>query len=653
MKTPPSFRYYLSILFLTFLGSLSAQCIEGDCENGQGAIVYPDGGRYFGTFRAGQPYGEGIRIYADGRRYTGRLARGLPDGVGAMLTPDGDIRRGRWRSGVWVGPAPETGSTAPSPVAGLTGCVDGDCADGRGVYVLPDGAVYTGTFRDGEIHGTGVCLYPDGSRYSGNWDQRLPHGRGTKTWPDGREESGLWIRGVLRDRTGVPAFAERSIQAHDAGFAPQSGCLRGDCTQGSGRYAYPDGSSYRGEFQNQLPHGVGVFHYANGDRYEGEFSRGLRDGEGILIRRDQRRLEGYWRAGEFLSAEEPLGCVRGDCREEVSVFVYRGGDRYIGAFAQGQPNGRGQLLYANGNRYEGQFRDGEFHGQGSFFETSGRIFRGQWEAGTYLGLSTVPPPPATAASPPEPSATTPPPAPARPAAPKVWALIIGIATYPHMPALRYPDDDAYRLFSFLKSPAGGAVPDEQIKLLVDEAATEAAIRAEAQRLFRKAGPNDLVLLYFSGHGLPGAFLPIDYDGYTHEIRHAELRELLAASPARHKVCLADACHSGSLLAERGKQPGILERYYDQLAKADPGTALIMSSKAEETSLESSGLRQGVFSHYLIRGAKGEADVDANGYVTILELFEFVQRNVSDYTGMKQNPVIEGDFDPGMIFSVVE
>jgi hypothetical protein len=632
---------------LSSFGSLSAQCIEGDCENGRGALVYPDGGRYFGTFQSGQPHGEGIRIYADGRRYTGRLQRGLPDGVGAMLTPDGTTRRGRWRAGVWIGPAPDRDVSVASPVAGLTGCVDGDCQDGRGVYVLPDGAVYTGTFRDGEIHGTGVCLYPDGSRYSGSWDQRLPHGRGTKTWPDGREASGLWIRGVLRETTGRRStLAERSVTAYDAGFAPQSGCLRGDCVQGNGRYAYPDGSSYRGEFQDQLPHGFGIFHYANGDRYEGEFTRGLRDGQGTLISRDQRRLSGYWRAGEFLSAEEPLGCIRGDCEDEVSVFVYRGGDRYIGAFAQGQPNGRGQLLYANGSRYEGQFRDGVFHGQGAFFEQSGRIFRGEWEAGTFVGASAP-------TAPPDRPVASPAPEPARPAAPKVWALIIGIATYPHMPALRYPDDDAYRLFSFLKSPAGGAVPDAQIKLLVDEAATEAAIRTEARRLFQRAGPNDLVLLYFSGHGLPGAFLPIDYDGYTHEIRHAELRELLAASPARHKVCVADACHSGSLLAERGKQPGLLQRYYEQLAQAEPGTALIMSSKAEETSLESSGLRQGVFSHFLIRGAKGEADVDANGLVTIRELFEFVQRNVSDYTGQQQNPVIEGDFDPEMVFSVVE
>ncbi len=83
-----------------------------------------------------------------------------------------------------------------------------------------------------------------------------------------------------------------------------------------------------------------------------------------------------------------------------------------------------------------------------------------------------------------------------------------------------------------------------------------------------------------------------------------------------------------------------------------GTALIMSSKADETSLESAGLRQGVFSHFLIRGLKGEADKDKNKTVTVEELYEFVAQNVRDYTGNRQSPVIKGTYDPVMPVSAV-
>ena len=78
----------------------------------------------------------------------------------------------------------------------------------------------------------------------------------------------------------------------------------------------------------------------------------------------------------------------------------------------------------------------------------------------------------------------------------------------------------------------------------------------------------------------------------------------------------------------------------------------MSSKSDETSLESSGLRQGVFSHFLIRGLKGEADIDNNKIVSVQELFDFVDENVRAYTMNRQSPVIKGDYDGKMTVSVV-
>ncbi|MEZ4948396.1 MAG: hypothetical protein R2784_03240 [Saprospiraceae bacterium] len=70
-------------------------------------------------------------------------------------------------------------------------------------------------------------------------------------------------------------------------------------------------------------------------------------------------------------------------------------------------------------------------------------------------------------------------------------------------------------------------------------------------------------------------------------------------------------------------------------------------------MESSGLRNGVFSHFLIRGfEKGEADFDGNKVITIQELFDFVYNNVRDYTGNRQSPLIRGDYDKIMPVSVV-
>ncbi|MCB0641310.1 MAG: caspase family protein, partial [Phaeodactylibacter sp.] len=291
--------------------------------------------------------------------------------------------------------------------------------------------------------------------------------------------------------------------------------------------------------------------------------------------------------------------------------------------------------------YSGQWAEGKINGEGTLYLLDGTSVAGYWENGVYVGEKEKEEPTVLAEA--EPKARS----------VKVWAVIIGVASYNHMPTLRYTDDDAYRMFAFLKSPEGGALPDRQIKLLIDEDATKERIVNAMRDVFAKAGPNDLVFLYYSGHGLKGSFLPIDFDGFNNRLEHQEINEILDESPAKYKLCIADACHSGSLLAMKsGSVKNVLESYYETLAQAEAGTALIMSSKSEETSLESSGLRQGVFSHFLIRGLKGEADEDKNKVVTIGELYNFLNNNVRKYTGNRQSPVIQGDYDQNMTVSVV-
>ena len=73
----------------------------------------------------------------------------------------------------------------------------------------------------------------------------------------------------------------------------------------------------------------------------------------------------------------------------------------------------------------------------------------------------------------------------------------------------------------------------------------------------------------------------------------------------------------------------------------------MSSKGEEYSLEDGGLRSGVFSYFLIRGLKGEANSNGDHIITIAELFNFVKTTVSIYTGKVQTPTLTGDFDANM------
>ena len=163
----------------------------------------------------------------------------------------------------------------------------------------------------------------------------------------------------------------------------------------------------------------------------------------------------------------------------------------------------------------------------------------------------------------------------------------------------------------------------------------------------------MVIFYFSGHGLEGAFLPVDYDGFNNKLLHTEIKGIMNESQAKHKLCIADACHSGTLLAMKGATMATtLQKYYSAFQETKGGLALLMSSKAEEYSLEDQGLRSGIFSHYLIRGLKGEADSDGNKIITIRELYDYIYKSVRSYTSAAQTPTLTGKHDDEMPVAII-
>jgi uncharacterized caspase-like protein len=325
------------------------------------------------------------------------------------------------------------------------------------------------------------------------------------------------------------------------------------------------------------------------------------------------------------------------CAEGRGTYTYADQTVYKGDFRNGQPEGEGRVYYSSGDRYVGGWKDHAPHGKGTMFYVNGVVYHAIWEYGrVYKRLDNKTDVVSNAGNNAVADQDV-----------KIWALVIGVGSYQHMPLLKYTDDDAYQVYAFLKSPEGGALTDEQVRLLIDEDATHRNILFAMQDIFLKADENDVVLFYFSGHGLDGAFLPVDYDGYYNSLQHEEIKKVLVQCKAKHKLVVADACHSGSLLAVRKPIDASLQQYYKAFETTRGGLALLMSSKKEEFSLEDGGLRSGVFSHYLISGLKGQANSDGNNIVTISELFEYVHTKVRAYTARAQTPILTGSFDPQM------
>ncbi len=468
-------------------------------------------------------------------------------------------------------------------------------------------------------------------------------------------------------------------------------CVQGDCRNGSGTYVFRNGDRYVGQWSGGQPHGKGIYYFATKERYEGEFKFGKFDGRGTmyypdnayytgdwknnqkngygrLVYRDGRVSEGVWVAGKLesrssggTSSSAPVtptsanttgapanggknniaglrNCNTTYCAGGVGYYDYPDGSRWVGEFNKGVPYGKGVCYYAGGDRYEGQWANGAPNGPGVLYSNN-RATGAVWVNGHIMHELE-----ADEASPNNPVRVEP------TRGVKIYAVVVGVGRYTAMPSLRYTDDDAFRFYSFLKSPEGGALPDDQIVILVDENATRENILRAMRQYFLKADKNDVVLFFFSGHGLEGCFLPVDYDGFTNKLRHEEVKQIFMQSQAKHKLCIADACHSGTLsygLAAKGPAPVSLSRYYQAFEESSGGIALLMSSKGEELSLEDHGLRQGVFTYYLLRGMKGEANANGDNIITIRELYNYVRTKVREYTANVQNPVLTGAFDDNM------
>ena len=211
----------------------------------------------------------------------------------------------------------------------------------------------------------------------------------------------------------------------------------------------------------------------------------------------------------------------------------------------------------------------------------------------------------------------------------VYVLSAGVADYP----------DYYRDLDLCAKDARAIVrlyrknAKANTVLLTDSNATTKRILKAGRTLFKKAKPEDIVILYFSGHGFPGGFCAYD-DSLTYQ----EVRSLVASCKARNKMVFADACFSGDL------REGSSSRNQD----IDSHVMLFLSSRSYETSLEfGSTMRNGLFTACLVRALKGGADTNHDRIITARELFDAVSKSVSEESDDTQHPVMWGNFEDTM------
>jgi len=105
----------------------------------------------------------------------------------------------------------------------------------------------------------------------------------------------------------------------------------------------------------------------------------------------------------------------------------------------------------------------------------------------------------------------------------------------------------------------------------------------------------------------------------------------------------DSCYAGGLTTERKLDPIKIEKVGFEDIAARKGINFLFSSGPDETSGENE--ESGWYTHYLLKGLQGEANLDGDDYVTLQELSTYVRQKVSQSTQNRQNPmsfIVKGD-----------
>lgn len=210
---------------------------------------------------------------------------------------------------------------------------------------------------------------------------------------------------------------------------------------------------------------------------------------------------------------------------------------------------------------------------------------------------------------------------------KVYLVSVGIADYPDTKNdLRISDNDAKTIAKVFN-----ATKDASVSVLVNKDATQSALLSAMHTMFEDAGSNDAVVLYFSGHGTPGAI--VCYDGL---LTYQHIFKMLKGCKATRKIIIADACYAGKMRTNNQQSTS----YNSQ------NVMLFLSSRTNETSQETR-YQNSLFTIFLERGLRGGADVNKDRCITARELYEFVHQGVIEVSKNKQHPVMWGKFNNDM------
>ncbi len=226
-----------------------------------------------------------------------------------------------------------------------------------------------------------------------------------------------------------------------------------------------------------------------------------------------------------------------------------------------------------------------------------------------------------------------------------YALIIANTEYddPGLAQLRAPGKDAEDFARVLN--AQGFCAFDDVNLILNQ--PEHIVRGAIDEFFDQKRPDDLLVLYFSGHGvrddLGALYLAVKNTSRTRlrstAVKSNYIREAMDQSRSRRQVLILDCCNSGAFEQGTKSATGVSIGTASAF-EAGYGRIILTASDSTQFAWEGDKLtgetENSLFTHFLVKGLEGEADLDSDGRITVDELYDYAYEKVKVITP-KQTP----------------
>jgi hypothetical protein len=217
------------------------------------------------------------------------------------------------------------------------------------------------------------------------------------------------------------------------------------------------------------------------------------------------------------------------------------------------------------------------------------------------------------------------------------ALLVGVSEYePGLNPLPGAIQDVDALKEVLVHPDIGGFAESDVTLLKNPERQDVEIAIET--LFSGRHKDDLVLLYFSGHGIKDdrgrLYLATRTTRKTVQgelIRSTAvsanfIHDRMSESRSKRQVVILDSCFSGAFAEGLSAKDDNTVNLREQLG--GEGRVILTSSSSTQYSFEEKGQDLSIYTRFLVEGIKtGEADRDEDEFISIDELHEYASQKV--------------------------